>query len=168
MKRTRQTTVVALFSLFALAGTTRSALAQDSGARAVEGVWSMSLALRDCATSAPLGPPFRTLLTFHTGGTLSESPGTTQFAPGQRSSGHGLWSYTGNQTFAARFIAMILFDTPPAPPAPGFQTGWLVIGANFTVVDPARLSITASAQFFDINRAVYRAACPTGTAERFQ
>jgi len=127
----------------------------------------MSLTLRDCATGAPLGPPFRSLLTFHTGGTLSESAGTTGFAPGQRSPGHGRWSRSGGHTFAARFVAMILFDTPPVPPAPGFQAGWLVVGANFTLIDADHLNITATAQFLDLDRHVYRLACPTGTAERF-
>jgi hypothetical protein len=63
---------------------------------------------------------------------------------------------------------MILFDMPPAPPAPGFQTGWLVVGANFALAEGNWLNITASAEFYDINSNLYRAACPTGTAERFQ
>jgi hypothetical protein len=168
MNRTRQTPVFILFTLFAVAAMTAPALAQEQGARAIEGVWSMSITLRDCATQAPLGPPLRSLLTFHTGGTLTENAGTPQFAPGQRSSGHGLWSHTGGQTFAARFVAMILFDTPPAPPSPGFQAGWLVVGSNFQMTDVNRLAITATVQFFDMNRNVYRSACPTGSAERFQ
>jgi hypothetical protein len=168
MNRPRQTPVFILFTLFAVAGITVPALAQEQGGRAIEGVWSMSITLRDCTTQAPLGPPLRSLLTFHTGGTLSENPGTPQFAAGQRSPGHGLWSYTGGQTFAARFVAMILFDTPPAPPSPGFQAGWLVVGSNFQMTDVNRLAITATVQFFDMNRNAYRSACPTGSAERFQ
>lgn len=167
MNRTRQTAVTILLSVLTIAGTAGPVRAEGGGARAIEGVWGMSLTLRDCATGAPLGPPFRSLLTFHTKGTLSESAGTTGFAAGQRSPGHGVWSHTGGKTFAARFVAMILFDTPPAPPAPGFQTGWLVVGSNFTMIDADRLAITATAQFFDINMNQYRSACPTGTAERF-
>jgi hypothetical protein len=168
MNRAQRISATVFSCLFALAVTSAPAVGQDRGAQALEGVWAMSLTLRDCATGAPLGPPFRSLLTFHTGGTLSESQGATGFAPGQRSSGHGVWSYSGRNTFTARFIAMILFDTPPAPPAPGFQAGWLVVGATFTPIDATRLNITATAQFFDLNRNVYRSACPTGTAEQFQ
>lgn len=168
MSRLRQISVTILFSLLALAGTSRLALAENGGPRAIEGVWAMSLTLRDCATGAPLGPPFRSLLTFHRGGTLSESAGTTQFAAGQRSPGHGVWSFSGANRYAARFVAMILFDTPPAPPAPGFQTGWLMVGTSLKRVDANQLEITATAQFLDINRTLYRSACPTGTAERFQ
>jgi len=159
--------VTILLSLSILAVMPGPARADGAGARALEGVWAMSLTLRDCATGAPLGPPFRSLLTFHRGGTLSESAGTTGFAPGQRSPGHGLWSRSGRNAFAARFVAMILFDTPPVPPAPGFLAGWLVVGANFTFAGADHLNITATAQFLDLNRDVYRAACPTGTAERF-
>lgn len=60
--------------------------------------------------------------------------------------GHGVWSFSGANTYAARFVAMILFDTPPAPPAPGFQTGWLLVRSSFTLVDATRRDITATAQ----------------------
>jgi len=168
MNRPRQGFATIVLTVLLVTATAGFARAQGTGPAVVEGVWAMSLTLRDCATGAPLGPPFRSLLTFHAGGTLSESAGTTQFAAGQRSPGHGVWSYEGGRTFTARFIAMILFDTPPAPPAPGFQTGWLIVGSKFTLLDNTRLSISASAQFFDTNSNLYRSACPTGSAEKFQ
>ncbi len=168
MNLSRQTFAFVLFGLCSLAGTATPAFAQGQGARAIEGVWGMTITLRDCTTQAPLGPPLRTLLTFHAGGTLSESPGTSQFAPGQRSNGHGLWSYASATTFTARFVAMVVFDTPPAPPAPGFMAGWQVVTSNLQLADVNRLDVTATVQFFDINRNLYRSACPTGTAERFQ
>lgn len=164
----RQSAVAVLLCVCALTGIVPTVHAQDRGARAIEGVWAMSLTLRDCTTGAPLGPPFRSLLTFHNGGTLSESAGTTQFAAGQRSPGHGVWTFGGANSFTARFVSMILFDTPPAPPAPGFQTGWLLVASKFRMVDERQLEISASAQFYDINRQLYRSACPTGTAERFE
>jgi hypothetical protein len=167
MNRAPQTTVILFSSLLTLVVSSQAAIAQDS-ARALEGVWAMSITLRDCATTAPLGPPFRSLLTFHAGGTMSESPGLTQFAPGQRSPGHGVWSFAGGNSFTSRFVAMILFDIAPAPPSPGFLAGWQVVASNFTLLDANRLSLAATVQFFDINRNLYRTACPTGTAERFQ
>jgi hypothetical protein len=168
MSKTRQAWLILLLTTCTTAGAARPASAQATGARAIEGVWAMAITLRDCATTAPLGPPFRSLLTFHAGGTMSESPGTTQFSSGQRSPGHGVWSFSSGNTFTARFIAMILFDTPPAPPAPGFQTGWQIVTSTFDLTDANRLTLSATVQFFDINRNVYRSACPTGTAERFQ
>src|SRR3712207_5500160 len=105
MNTPRQTSVPVLLILLTVTGAATPAFAQGEGARAIEGVWAMSITLRDCTTQAPLGPPLRTLLTFHAGGTLSESPGTSQFAPGQRSNGHGLWSHAGANSFTARFVA---------------------------------------------------------------
>ena len=99
---------------------------------------------------------------------MSETPGTTQFSAGQRSPGHGVWSHTTGNSFAGRFVAMILYDTPPAPPAPGFQAGWQIVTSTFDLLDPNRLTLAATVQFFDLNRNIYRTACPTGTAERFQ
>jgi hypothetical protein len=168
MNTSRKTLALVLSALLTLAATATPAFSQGHGARAIEGVWAMSITLRDCTTQTPLGPPLRTLLTFHAGGTLSESPGTSQFAPGQRSNGHGLWSHTGANTFTGRFVAMVVFDTPPAPPAPGFMAGWQVVVSDFQMADVNRLNVSATVQFFDINRNVYRSACPTGTAERFQ
>ena len=71
-------------------------------------------------------------------------------------------------TFAARFVAMVVFDTPPAPPAPGFQAGWLMVASTFNLTDADHADVTATVEFLDINKNVYRSACPTGTAEKFQ
>ena len=80
------------------------------------GAWAIQVTLRDCATGAPLGPAFNSLVTFHRGGTLSESAGGTAFAPGQRSPGHGVWTRIGHDTYLQRFVAMLLF-TDRAKPA---------------------------------------------------
>lgn len=169
MNRPRRIALIVLFTLLALTGATSASFAQGDGSpsRALEGVWAMSITLRDCATTAPLGPPVRSLLTFHAGGTMSESAGL-QFAPGQRTAGHGVWSFSGGTTFTARFVAMTLFDTPPAPPAPGFLAGWQVVASTFVLAGSDQLTLTATAQFFDVNRQLYRSACPTGSAERFK
>ena len=102
MNRTRQMSVMILVGLFQRGPvTTGPALAQDNGARALEGVWAMSLTLRDCASGAALGPPFRSLLTFHSGGTLSESAGTTQFAAGSAHPGTASGRAGGNRILRA-------------------------------------------------------------------
>ena len=59
------------------------------------GAWSVQVTLRDCTTGAPIGPPINSLVTFHEGGTLSETAGGLGFAIGQRSPGHGIWSAEG-------------------------------------------------------------------------
>lgn len=157
--------VVGAWLLF---GAVAPASAQD--ARALEGVWALSLTLRNCGTGAPIGaPPERSLLTFHPGGTMSASAGSTAFAPGQRSDAHGSWMHVGGLTFRNRMVAIVLFDTPPVPPAnPGFQTGWQLISSTYTLTGSNSFTVTATVDFYDLNRAPYRSLCVAGSAERFQ
>ena len=70
--------------------------------------------------------------------------------------------------FSGRFLAMVLYDTPQVPPTPGFQAGWQTVASTFTLATADQLTISATVQFFDLNRQVYRSACPTGSAERFR
>ena len=69
-----------------------------SGSRkGLEGTWAVQVTLRDCVTDAALGAPINSLVSFHDGGTLSESAGGLAFAVGQRSPGHGSWTREGRQ-----------------------------------------------------------------------
>ncbi len=157
--------VIAAVALF---GGNAHVLAQsDSESRTIEGVWSLSVTVRDCATGAPLGPPFRSLLTFHHGGTISESVGTPSFAPGQRTPAHGLWAHDGGLTYSLRMVAAILFDTDPPTPA-GFKAGWQVISSTIMLSDADHHTAKAVVRFYDINGELYRTVCPTHVAERFR
>ena len=137
-------------------------------ARAIEGVWAMTITLRDCATGAQMGPPFMTLVTNHQGGTITESNGSPGYAPGQRTQGHGLWNHISGATFGSRIVASILFTTPPAPPSPGFAAGWQVLTSTVTLTSDDALSGVARADFYDVNRQLYRSVCPTVAGERFR
>jgi hypothetical protein len=146
----------------------RIASAQGNGAQALVGTWAVQVTLRDCTTSAPLGPPTRSIVTFHPGGTLSESAGSVAFAPGQRSPGHGLWTHDGGSRFVQKMLALILFDTAPNLPAsPGFSAGWQTVTHN---VEVAGDSLTSSGTngFFRADRTLYRSGCSTATGERFK
>jgi hypothetical protein len=142
-----------------------NALAQP---RTIVGVWALQVTPRDCATSAPLGPPSRALFTFHEGGTLTESPGNPGFTAGQRTSGHGVWTRTGPSSYTSRIVAAILFDSPPTPTSPGFLAGWLIGSQTATITDGDHISTTGQVQFYDVNRQLYRTACASGIGERFQ
>ncbi len=133
------------------------------------GIWAASITPRNCSTNAALGPPSRALYTYHQDGTVLESPGALLFAPGQRSDGHGTWTQTGEATFTERVVGLLLFETPPNPPAsPGFLAGWQLITATITMTDADHFTATGGSQFFDINRQVYRSGCATRVAERFR
>jgi hypothetical protein len=141
----------------------------EAQGRSIEGVWGMSITIRDCATSAPVGPPFRSILTFHQGGTISESPANPGLVPGQRSPGHGVWTETGPATYSSKFLALILFDTPPNPPlSPGFLAGWQVGTQTATLTGADTLTTTGQVQFYDLNRQLYRTICAGASGERFK
>jgi len=151
-----------------------------SGSHAgLEGAWAVQVTLRDCASNAPLGPPFNSLVTFHSGGTLSESAGSLAFAPGQRSPGHGHWSRRGARTFRQRMIALILFDTPPnlpgtpgfnpaLPVSPGFFAGWSTITHTVELADGNHLTSAGTNKFYKSNGEVYRTGCSTAVGQRFE
>ena len=125
---------VAALCLMAALLTPSSALADP--AQGLVGAWRVLVTLRNCTTQAPLGPPVHALVTFHRGGTISESAGGVTFAPGQRSPGHGAWARKSGHTYQQDMVAMIVFDTEPnlpgtpnfdptKPVSPGFFAGWV-------------------------------------------
>jgi hypothetical protein len=142
------------------------------------GAWTVRVTLRDCATSAPLGPPINSLVTFHGDGTISETAGSLAFAPGQRSPGHGTWARKRGHTYRQEMIALLLFDTEPnlpgtptfdpaKPVSPGFFAGWVTIShtVRFTGVD--QIASTGTNGFYKTNGELYRSGCSTATGQRF-
>jgi hypothetical protein len=110
----------------ALLATTAGALRAEpavtagAGSPGLVGTWTVEVTLRDCATDAPIGS-FKSLVTFHQGGTISESAASRSFAPGQRGAAHGRWARKG-EAYRQRMIALIVFDTPAnLPGTPGFD-----------------------------------------------
>jgi hypothetical protein len=157
--------------LVAAALTAGSQLVQarsGGGARALEGVWAVRVQLRDCATGAPFGQPFLSLVTFARGGTTVESAGGTAFASGQRSDGHGTWKHAGGSTYRQRMVALIRFDTAPGPGTPGFRAGWSTITHTLTLIDRDHATSEGTNAFYDSNGQLYRSGCSTADSERFE
>lgn len=150
-----------------LLGSVRPAFAQEP---ALVGVWAIVTQERNCATGAAIGPTTRAMVTYNAGGTLTESTSIPVFAVGQRSDGHGTWGRGGPGLFTARTATMILFDTAPGNPpfSPGFRAGWQVATNTITLSGPDAFTAVGSSQFYDVNRAPYRAGCVTRTGERFR
>jgi len=158
-------------------GSSLMAVSEDPG-NALTGTWSVQVTLRDCTTGAPMGPVVNSLVTFHKGGTLSESAGGTGFAVGQRSAGHGIWSQKSRQ-YRQKFIALINFDTPanlpgtpgfdPTKPiSPGFFAGWQTVTHTAELVDSNNLESEGTNAFYKTDGTVYRTGCSTAVAERFR
>jgi hypothetical protein len=128
----------------------------------IEGVWAITGTPRDCATGAVLGAPVRALLTFHQGGTASESVALLLAQPGQRSSGHGVWTQTGGATFVGRVATMIQFDSPV------FQAGWTVETQTITMTNANNFNSVGDVLLYDINRQFLRRICSSRVGERFR
>jgi hypothetical protein len=148
-----------------------AAMASPAAAQstALEGTWLVQVTLlTSCTGGTPL-PPFASLLTFTRDGTLTGTTLNPAFAPGQRSSDHGVWSAGPGGTYAAASVAFITFTTAPAPPiSPGFLAGAQRIDQIITLLDASTFSSTATVSFFDAAVQRYRTGCATASARRFQ
>ena len=168
----RHMAALATLTIALIAGSSRVARAQsnESGSgNGLVGVWIVEVTLRNCSTGAPLGPPFSSLLTFHRGGTISDSAGSSSFSPGQRSSGHGTWSQEGRHTYSQKMIALILFDTPPnLPVSPGFFAGWSTITHTVELLNADQISSSGTNAFYRFDGTQYRAGCSTSVGSRFK
>ena len=154
---------VALTAMLALTATPVSALAQDTEIeRSIEGSWTNQITPRDCQSGAPLLPfTIPGLLTFHKGGTTSEtavSPG----GPASRSPGHGIWSRRNGTSFGGSFVFMTFSPN-------GTFTGMTKVTQNL------QLNATgdgfydrATVEIFDANGNVIATGCATAVGTRFK
>src|SRR4029453_17404642 len=125
--------------------------------------------LRNCASGVQIGLPFNSLVTFHRGGTLSESTSSRAFAIGQRGDGQGNWSYEGHHTYNQRMVSLISFDTPPTPPtSPGFFAGWSVVTHTVEFTDADHGTSSGTNAFYKTDGTVYRTGCSTALLVRFE
>lgn len=132
--------------------------------------WQVQVTQVDCQSGNPLAPPFTSLLTFTAGHAVIEDTSNPGFAHGQRGSGQGTWSSTGNSTYAAKSVALIKYTTPPNQVThnPGFEAGEQAISQDITFDDQSgQWSSKASVVFTDANGNVYRQGCATASAVRF-
>lgn len=134
----------------------------------IVGTWLVTVQLNTCSGTS-VGSPFPALLTFSGGGTMIEDTTNPSFAVGQRGTGHGVWEYQGRHRYFVKSIAFINFTTLPPPP-PGFTAGTQTITQTIEFNDDPDQWTTndAKVQFADTTGTVYRQACVTATAQRFE
>lgn len=168
--------------LVAASGRTVRADDDEGSNQRLVGAWAVQVTLRNCDTNAPMGS-FTSIVSFHRGGTLSESTGSLAFQSGQRSEGHGAWKHLRGRTFSQHVIALILFPSdpnlpgqqPPAPPfdpskpiSPGFSAGWQTISHRVRLTGPDSFESSGTTEFFDSNGQSYRTGCSTAVGQRFE
>jgi hypothetical protein len=151
---------------------------QSASKNGLEGTWLVQVTLRNCATNASLGS-FNSLVTFHRGGTLSETTSSPSFAIGQRSPGHGNWESEGDHTYSQRMVNLLNFDTaanlpgtpgfnPSLPVTPGFFAGWSIVTHTLELIDANHGSSSGTNEFYKADGTLYRTGCSTAVSERFQ
>ena len=173
------TTALGLASalLMALGGTALAQSPQSASKSGLAGTWFVRVTIRDCTTQAPFGT-FSSLVTFHRGGTLSESTSSLG-AVGQRGPGSGNWAREEDQTFSQRLVALMNFDTPAnlpgtpgfdptLPVTPAFFAGWSTVTHTVTLVNADRGRSSGTNTFFKADGTPYASGCSTSVLTRFE
>jgi hypothetical protein len=165
----RRWVVAAVVAAMAMSSGGGLGASQGSSWKDLQGVWLVQVTLRNCTTGAPLGPAFGSLVTFHEGGTISETTTSAAFAVGQRTPGQGVWDTLGHQTYTQKTIALIGFDTAPnLPVTPGFFAGSSVVTHTVELTDHDHLTSSGTNTFYRTDGTVYRTGCSTATGTRFE
>jgi hypothetical protein len=135
----------------------------------IQGVWLVQVTLRNCSTGAPMGPAFGSVVTFHQGGTVSETTASTAFAPGQRTPGQGVWDKTGRRTYSQKMVSLLAFDTAAnLPVTPGFFAGWAIVDQTAELADEDHFTSSGTNAFYRTDGTVYRTGCSTAAGTRFE
>jgi hypothetical protein len=144
--------VLALAITFVLAGT---AFADDDDGHSLQGTWRVQVTQYNCATGAAV-PSFWSLLSFHRGGTESETTSNPALQPGQRTSSYGFWkpareadscSADPEADSISATEAFILSDSPTNPP--GLKKGVQKIVQCITMKGDDSWTSNATVTFFN-------------------
>jgi hypothetical protein len=181
-KRQGQWLMVLLVLTGALMAVTAAAVGAHSDQappnNSLAGAWSVYVTQRNCTTNAPTGS-FSSLVSFHRGGTLTESAGSLAFEPGQRSVGHGAWHHLRGRQYSQRVVALILFGSEPnlpnmpgfdptRPVSPGFSAGYQTITHTVQLIDADNFESAGTSEFVDSLGQSYRSGCSTAVGRRFE
>ncbi|MEO8726354.1 MAG: hypothetical protein ABI383_09525 [Acidobacteriaceae bacterium] len=143
----------------------RGAMAQSAETHAsptLHGTWIVAVQIRNCQTGAPLGMPFRSLLSFAAGGTVTETTENPMFYPALRGPGHGIWSRTGSHNFKASTTAFIALN--------GSLVKTQRIGQNIEIsTDPNQFTTTSAVvEFFDPDGNLIQKGCASAVGVRYR
>jgi hypothetical protein len=152
----RSATALLLGALALGTGVTAAAQSEQSP-NGLEGTWRVQVVQYNCANPSVTFPPFYSLLSFHRGGTETETTSNPALLPGQRTSGHGFWKLVGNRQYLMAVEAFILFDSPTTPP--GLKTGTQKIVQAVVITDDNHFASDGTVNFFATDGTNYRSGC---------
>jgi hypothetical protein len=139
---------------------------QERNGRGLEGAWLVRVTISNCQTGVE-APPFHSIIVFGAGGVLVDTTGNPSLAPGQRTSGLGIWKHTGRNTFRSVSNAFLL-DSPMEPlPAP-LQPGTQQIVQEITLKNDDEFTSKATIQYFDRAGGKGIGACATAVGTRLE
>lgn len=130
------------------------------------GAWQVRVTPYNCASGVEsTAAAFDSMITFHAGGTLTETTSNRTFQPGQRSVGLGYWEDTDRDFFRAVFQAFVQYDSaipaPPAPPpAPVYTRGVQTVDQGIEMPDNDHFSGDARVTFRDVNGTIVAPPTP--------
>ena len=131
-----------------------------SGGGGLEGTWRVEVTLRDCNTGAALGSPFRSLLSFARGGTMTET--TARFSPAVRGPGHGIWQQIQGSTFSSTLEAFLYNPS-------GVWIEWQRLTQTIEIGDdPHTWTANAHNEIFDTNDNLLLSGCSTAVGHRME
>jgi hypothetical protein len=131
----------------------------------IQGTWRVIVTQKVCATGAPIGVPFQSLLTFIRGGTMTGTTANAAFLAGQRSGDYGVWGPATGHGYSATEEAFVLFSGGP------FTQGSQVIRHSISLTNGGQsFNDVASIQFYDAigNPLLPVPGCATAVGQRLQ
>jgi len=121
----------------------------------LEGTWQVRIAPYICATGVPLPPAaeFVSLVSFASGGTMTETTSNPRFLPGQRSIGLGNWERNGRSSYEVAFQAFVQFT------GGNYTQGTQRVEQGIDMVDADHWNSTAVVEFTDLAGAPVSSGC---------
>jgi hypothetical protein len=136
------TTVAILTVAFALTPTATAQSVATAGP-SLQGTWRVQVTLYKCSDPQVTIPPFWSLVSFHQGGTETETTSNPGLQPGQRTAGEGFWKPKGANTYFSTSEAFILFDSSTV------KKGVQKILQSINLKDQNHFSSKATVKFFN-------------------
>jgi hypothetical protein len=146
-----------LAGVLVLAAVMPAGAQSEQSPNGLEGTWRVQVVQYNCANPSITFPPFYSLLSFHRGGTETETTSNPALQPGQRTSGYGFWKPVGDHQYLMAVEAFILFDSPTTPP--GLKTGTQKIVQAVMVTDDNHFATDGTVNFFATDGTNYRSGC---------
>lgn len=121
----------------------------------LDGTWKVRITPYICATGVPLPPAaeFDSLVSFASGGTMTETTSNPRFLPGQRSIGLGYWERHGRSSYEVVFQAFVQFT------GGGYTQGVQRVEQDIDMVDADHWNSTAVVAFTDVAGAPVSSGC---------